>query len=171
MNNFFRIDKLALQREQIDLGNILQSAQETLFNMAASANVKVYLNLDEATPWYSDALRVKTIVTNIFSNAIKYSDLQKQNPFIKIATRINPEFCEITISDNGIGIDGEFQEKIFDLFFRATDQANGTGLGLFIVKDTIERLNGTITVTSEVGQGTTFLIRIPNQLQENVAVA
>jgi PAS domain S-box-containing protein len=171
MNNFFRVDKLALQREQIDLGNILQSAQETLINMAASANVKVYLNLDEAMPWYSDALRVKTIVTNIFSNAIKYSDLQKQNPFIKIATRINPEFCEITIADNGIGIEGEFQEKIFDLFFRATDQANGTGLGLFIVKDTIERLNGTITVTSAVGQGTTFLIRIPNQLQENVAVA
>ncbi|HTF18256.1 MAG TPA: PAS domain-containing sensor histidine kinase [Chryseolinea sp.] len=170
MNNFFRIEKLALQREQIDLGSMLQDAQDSLMNMAA-ANVKVYVNLDDRMPWYSDALRVKTIVTNIFSNAIKYQDLQKQNPFIKIATRINPEFCEITIADNGIGIEEEFQQKIFDLFFRATDQANGTGLGLFIVRDTIQRLNGTITVKSVAGQGTTFFIRIPNQLQLNVAVA
>jgi PAS domain S-box-containing protein len=170
MNNFFRIEKLALQREQINLGTILQDAQESLMNLAVSTNVKVHLKLDEGMPWYSDTLRVKTIVSNIFSNAIKYQDLQKQNPFVKIATRVNPEFCEITIADNGIGIEEEYQEKIFDLFFRATDQSNGTGLGLFIVRDTIQRLNGTISVKSVVGQGTTFFIRIPNQLQQDVAV-
>ena len=170
MNNFFRIEKLALQREQINLSNILQDAQESLMNLAASTNVKVQMHLDEGMPWYSDTLRVKTIVTNIFSNAIKYQDLQKQNPFVKIATRVNPEFCEITIADNGIGIEEEYQEKVFDLFFRATDQSNGTGLGLFIVRDTIQRLNGTISVKSVVGQGTTFFIRIPNQLQQDVAV-
>lgn len=171
MNNFFRIEKLALQRERIDLAYILQDVQQSLINMAVASKVKVYVNLDEGTPWYSDALRVKTIVTNIFSNAIKYQDLQKQNPFIKIATRITPEFCEISIADNGIGIEEEFQKKIFDLFFRATDQANGTGLGLFIVSDTIQRLNGSIELRSVVGKGTTFFIRIPNLLLQNVAVA
>lgn len=171
MNNFFRIDKLALQRELIDVATILRDVQESLINLVLDSKIKVYVNLDENTPWYSDTLRVKTIVTNIFSNAIKYQDLQKQNPFIKIATRITPELCEISISDNGIGIEEEFQTKIFDLFFRATDQANGTGLGLFIVRDTVQRLNGSIEVQSEVGKGTTFLIRIPNQLHQNVAVA
>lgn len=171
MNNFFRNEKLALQRERIDFRDMLQQVQETLINLASKTNIQVLVNLDDSTPWYSDALRVKTIITNIFSNAIKYQDLQKQNPFIKIATRITPEFCEISIADNGIGIEEAYQGKIFDLFFRATDQANGTGLGLFIVRDTIERLNGSISVDSVVGKGTTFFIRIPNQLHENVAVA
>ncbi|MEJ1238847.1 PAS domain-containing sensor histidine kinase [Chryseolinea sp. T2] len=171
MNNFFRNEKLALQRERIDFRDMLQQVQESLINVASTTNIDVLVNHDESLPWYSDSIRVKTIVNNIFSNAIKYQDLQKQNPFIKIATRITPEFCEISIADNGIGIEEEFQDRIFDLFFRATDQANGTGLGLFIVRDTIQRLNGSITVDSVVGKGTTFFIRIPNQLHQNVAVA
>jgi len=171
MNNFFRIDKLAVQCDQINFAFMLQSVQESLMNMVVASKVKVYVNLDEGMPWYSDSLRIKTIVTNIFSNAIKYQDLQKENPFIKIATRITPEFCEISISDNGIGIDADSQRKIFDLFFRATDQANGTGLGLYIVRDTIQRLNGSIEVQSTVGKGTTFFIRIPNMLLQDVAVA
>jgi len=113
---------------------------------------------------------VKTVITNIFSNAIKYQDLQKQNPFIKIATHVDHEFCDIRIEDNGIGIDPEYKEKIFDLFFRATDQSQGTGLGLFIVKDTIDRLKGSIEVRSKKGEGTTFQIRIPNQLQQSIEV-
>lgn len=170
MNNFFRVEKLALQRDRIDLRTMLHDTQELLMNVMPS-KVKVLVSLDEATPWYSDTLRVKTIITNIFSNAIKYQDLQKQNPFVKIATRVTPEYCEISISDNGIGIEEEFQDKIFDLFFRATDKANGTGLGLFIVRDTIQRLNGSIEVKSVPGHGTTFFIKIPNQLHEGVAVA
>ncbi|WP_333820133.1 sensor histidine kinase [Ohtaekwangia sp.] len=90
----------------------------------------------------SDRVRVQTIVTNILSNAIKYMDLQKQNPFIKIATQITEEVCDIRVEDNGTGISPAYQEKIFDLFFRASDQAQGTGHGLFIVKDTIDWLKG-----------------------------
>lgn len=171
MNNFFRNEKLALQRERIDFKDMLQQVQETLINLASKTNIQVFVNLDDSIPWYSDALRVKTIIANIFSNAIKYQDLQKQNPFIKIATRITPEFCEISVADNGIGIEEAYQGKIFDLFFRATDQSHGTGLGLFIVRDTIERLNGSISVDSVVGKGTTFFIKIPNQLHENAEVA
>ncbi|HTE33074.1 MAG TPA: PAS domain-containing sensor histidine kinase [Chryseolinea sp.] len=165
MNNFFRIEKLALQREQIDLRHIMEEAQENLRNFLNGEKVKVQLQIDSRIEWYSDPLRVKTIITNIFSNAIKYQDMRKSDPFIKIATRLSPEHCDITIEDNGIGIATDVQAKIFDLFFRGTDQSQGTGLGLFIVKDTIERLKGSIKVKSAVGKGTTFFIRIPNQLQ------
>ena len=170
MNNFFRVEKLALQRERIDLDQLLQDEQENLKNLVHGEGVKIHLQLDDAIDWYSDPMRVKTIVTNIFSNAIKYQDLQKQDRFIKIATDVTPEFCELRIEDNGIGIEPEFQGKIFDQFFRATDQAQGTGLGLFIVKDTIERLKGSIEVKSKYGKGTTFLVRIPNQLNQPIEV-
>ncbi len=171
MNNFFRIEKLALQRELIDLESILRDVQENLKNFMHGDKIKFYLQLDNGIDWFSDSLRVKTIITNIFSNAIKYQDLQKQNAFIKIVTHVTDDYCDIVVEDNGIGIETEFQEKIFDLFFRATDQSQGTGLGLYIVKDTIERLKGTIEVRSVVGKGTTFLIRIPNQLHQPEVVA
>ena len=170
MNNFFRNEKLALQRGKIDLEGLLKEEQENLKNLAHREKVNVLFEVDNSIEWYSDPIRVKTIVTNIFSNAIKYQDLQKQNPFIKIASHINEEFCEISIEDNGIGIEPELQDKIFDLFFRATDQSHGTGLGLFIVKDTIERLKGSIEVKSRHGKGTTFFIRIPNQLHQPIEV-
>jgi signal transduction histidine kinase len=74
------------------------------------------------------------------------------------------------LEDNGIGVEFQYQEKIFDLFFRATDQSQGTGLGLFIVKDTVEKLKGRIEVESEPGRGTTFTIEIPNQIFRPVTV-
>jgi signal transduction histidine kinase len=170
MNNFFRNEKLALKRDRIDVEQLLAEEQENLKNLAHGDKIKVLFEVDNSTEWYSDPIRVKTIVANIFSNAIKYQDLQKQNPFIKIAAHVTEEFCDLSIEDNGIGIEPEFQDKIFDLFFRATDQSQGTGLGLFIVKDTVERLRGSIKVKSRFGKGTTFFVRIPNQLKQPVEV-
>jgi PAS domain S-box-containing protein len=168
MNDFFRNDKLALQREIIDIRTLLRDEIENLTNFRQADHIKVTLDVNGNTDFYSDAIRVKTIVTNILSNAIKYSDIKKSQPFIKIIVRLSEEFCDIRIDDNGIGIDQKYRDKIFDLFFRATDRSQGTGIGLFIVKDTIEKLKGTITVNSTLSQGTSFLIRIPNQIHQPV---
>jgi PAS domain S-box-containing protein len=164
MNNFYRNEKLALQREPIDLEKLLSEEVENLKNVYPDRYVNIVWNIAGDVELLSDKVRVQTIVTNILSNAIKYMDLQKQNPFVKIAALITEEVCDLRIEDNGIGIAQAYLDKIFDLFFRATDQGQGTGLGLFIVKDTIERLKGTIEVQSKVGEGTIFRIQIPNQL-------
>ena len=66
------------------------------------------------------------------------------------------------ISDNGSGIKAEFLDRIFEMFYRAKEDSPGTGLGLYIVKETVEKLNGRITVSSNIGQGTTFTITLPN---------
>jgi hypothetical protein len=164
MNNFFRNEKLALQREKIDLKQLILDEVDDLKNLYYENRVEVKIEVEEQTELFSDRVRIKTILTNILSNGIKYRDLQKQNPFIKIAAKVTDDFCDIRFDDNGIGIASEHHQKIFDLFFRATDQSQGSGLGLFIVKDTIERLKGEIKVTSKEGEGTQFRIRIPNQL-------
>ena len=83
---------------------------------------------------------------------------------------ISAEFCDLSIVDNGIGIASEYHEKIFDLFFRATDRSKGTGLGLFIVKDTIEKLRGKIEVNSILGEGTTFTMQLPNKISQPLEV-
>lgn len=166
MNNFFRNEKLALQRERISMRTLIHDEINDLRNLYHADKVKIEVEVDEVSDFFSDVVRVKTVFTNILTNAIKYADPEKADPFIKVTAKVGSELCEITVTDNGIGIDTEHLEKIFDLFHRATSMAHGTGIGLFIVKDTIERLNGKIEVQSEIGKGTTFKMNIPNQLYQ-----
>jgi len=166
MNNFFRNEKLALQRERISVRSLIQDEINDMKNLYHADKVAIEVKVEEVSDFFSDMVRVKTVFTNILTNAIKYADPGKNDPFIKVTAKVGAEFCEIAVADNGIGIDTEHLEKIFDLFHRATSAAQGTGIGLFIVKDTIERLQGTIEVQSEIGRGTTFRIQIPNQLYQ-----
>lgn len=163
MNNFFRNEKLALQCNKIDFQELLNTEIENVSALRETKKVDIGFNIEGDLDFYSDEIRIKTIVTNLLSNAIKYSDPKKKKPFVRISVLIDEDFCEIRIEDNGIGIDSRYKEQIFELFFRATDREQGTGIGLFIVKDTIQRLKGTIEVVSVLNEGTTFLIRIPNQ--------
>jgi len=170
MNVFFRQDKLALQREKIDLRNLLAEEIEGFSNLFERKSIDINFEIEGNVDFMSDAFRIRTIVTNLLSNSIKYSDPKKKKSFIRILVLLNEDFCEIRIIDNGIGIDPQYHNKIFELFFRATNHSQGTGIGLFIVKDTIQKLKGTIDLKSTLNEGTTFLIQIPNQIYQPVAV-
>ncbi|MDR6845689.1 HAMP domain-containing sensor histidine kinase [Flavobacterium granuli] len=109
----------------------------------------------------SDSLRLKIILNNLLSNAIKYLDESKKEMTISIRTYNSGVFHKIEIEDNGIGIQDEYKDHIFDMFF-AINKNKGSGLGLYIVKETLEKLNGTIAVFSESNVGSKFTITIPN---------
>ncbi len=108
----------------------------------------------------SDGLRLKIIINNLLSNAIKYADENKAETNISIKTYNHDEFHKIEIEDNGIGIKKEFQNQIFDMFF-VTNNNKGSGLGLYIVKEAIEILKGSIIVNSESNIGSKFTVTIP----------
>lgn len=163
MNDFFRNDKMEVQRERIDMTRLFQDELDDLRNLFQVGTLQVNLQVNKQAEFYSDLVRVKTIVTNMLTNAIKYADKDKTEPYVHVTVNVTETSCLIEVEDNGIGIESEYQPKIFDLFFRATSQSHGTGLGLFIVKDTIQRLKGSITVESTPGLGTTFRVVIPNQ--------
>ncbi|MBA4058174.1 MAG: hypothetical protein C0490_25890 [Marivirga sp.] len=99
------------------------------------------------------------------SNAIKYYDKNKPDPFLRVLIEVNSEKVHMEFEDNGIGIDNEYLNKVFDMFFRATQNNEGAGLGLYIVQEAVEKLKGTITIKSEIYKGTTFVIDIPNTMQ------
>ena len=109
---------------------------------------------------YTDGLRLKIILNNLVSNAIKYSDKQKNSKFIKIKTAKVDNHLKIEVADNGIGIKEDALDKVFDMFF-ATNTNLGSGLGLYITKEAVENLNGMISVNSIIDKGTTFLVTIP----------
>jgi signal transduction histidine kinase len=109
----------------------------------------------------SDGLRLKIIISNLLSNAIKYADTNKEEMFISIKTYKHDSFTKIEIADNGIGIRSDFKDRIFEMYF-GTNKNKGSGLGLYIVKEAVENIKGSISLISESNIGSTFTLTIPN---------
>ena len=109
------------------------------------------------------------MLANLISNAFKYSKQGKGNAFIKITATILEAGVEISIQDNGSGIDRQYLPKIFDMFFQANEKSEGSGLGLYIVKETLEKIHGQIQVQSEFGKGTEFVVTLPMELNDIVS--
>lgn len=109
----------------------------------------------------SDRARLKVVLHNLISNGIKYADKNKESNWIRMECIPNGQYWKVLITDNGIGIREEYLDKIFNMYFRATDMSKGSGLGLFIVKETLTKIGGKIKVQSCFGEQTTFELLIP----------
>jgi signal transduction histidine kinase len=129
--------------------------------MKNAEGIRYEVQIDEQQTFYTDRLRLSTILKNLISNAIKYHKKEEADRFVKIVGYSDQENLHLSIRDNGIGIDPAYHQKIFEMFFRLSGK-DGSGIGLYIVKDAIEMLQGTIEVQSEKGAGTTFNITLKN---------
>ena len=119
------------------------------------------LNINQPHPFKGDSFRLEVILGNLISNAIKYQKDNETHKVVDISIDVTPFSAEISITDNGLGILNEHLEKIFTQFFK-TKNNKGSGLGLFIVKEALNKIDGKISVKSSLNQGTTFKITIPN---------
>ena len=134
------------------------------YNATNTENLEIKAKIYQPVALKTDATRVRIILNNIISNAIKYRSFHKDNSFIDIEIHVNEKEAVISIEDNGEGIEESKLPHIFDMFYRATEKSVGSGLGLYIVKKVADKLNAKIDVTSEELEGTTFKITIPNSL-------
>lgn len=148
--------------EKIEIRKLLLDNLERMQYMPGASQITKHINIEEQCPLYSDKYRISVIFNNIISNAIKYYDEYKEKPFLRISIEVNAEKAHIEFEDNGIGIDKEYLNKVFDMFFRATPNNDGAGLGLYIVQEAADKLKGTVVIKSHIGKGTTFIIDIPN---------
>ncbi len=151
-----------LHIEKIDISKLLSDNLERMQFTPGSDQITKKVDIREHCPLYSDRYRISVIFNNIISNAIKYYDKFKQEPYLRILIDIKPDNVHMEFEDNGIGIDREYLNKVFDMFFRATQNNEGAGLGLYIVQEALEKLKGTITIKSELHKGTIFIIDVPN---------
>lgn len=129
--------------------------------------IKKEVFIDGDSRFYSDRYRLSLILNNLISNAVKYSDPAKETSFLNISIHLDSEKASLTFRDNGIGIEKSYIEKVFNMFFRATETNEGAGLGLYIVKEAVEKLCGTITLESQPGKGTVFNIELPNLVHQD----
>jgi PAS domain S-box-containing protein len=152
-----------LNYEKIDLKKLVADVIAELNYMPEARDVKVVLDIDNHD-FYSDRLRMKEILRNLISNGFKYHNPYADNKNIRIASRIDYNKASIMYQDNGSGIEKMIMPKIFDMFYKGSDKSNSSGLGLYIVKQAVDKLKGTIEVESSVGTGTRFSIDIPNHI-------
>jgi hypothetical protein len=149
---------------EVDLSYLIHHSSEQLKYLPGYNEIKIHTNLNGHAALYSDSYRLSVILANLISNSIKYRDEHKPNQFIEITANITPTYLMLIIRDNGIGIHADYLRNVFNMFYRATDRSQGAGLGLYIVKEMVEKLSGTILINSEYGQETLISITIPNKL-------
>ncbi|WP_166923391.1 sensor histidine kinase [Flavobacterium poyangense] len=161
--DYSRNSRMEVAIEKINFAAILNDVTQNLkFIGDNNRMVDFKIEITGQKVIYSDKNRLITIFNNLVSNAIRYQNPKTETPFVRIKVDTTQTETRIEIQDNGIGIDKEFQTKIFNMFYRVSHKSVGSGLGLYIVKEAVSKLNGEINVQSEIGIGTTFTIKIPN---------
>jgi signal transduction histidine kinase len=160
--DYSRNKRLAVQLEKIKLKELCTEILENLKFMEEFQKVNIDLSPLEQQVVTADKSRLKIVLNNLLSNAIKFQKkVKEENSFIKISSVSVDHSVVIEIVDNGQGIRPELQPRIFEMFFRGTESEKGSGLGLYIAKEAVEKMNGDITVQSDYGKGTTFKLRLP----------
>lgn len=157
-----------LQPEPIDLEAVVRASGEAIQHQIAEADgqLEVSTNLPE---FVSDRFSIEQIMGNLFDNAVKYRDPNRPLKLAVKAFPLNRLKIGIDVIDNGRGIAPEDHERIFDLFRRSgTQDKAGEGIGLAQVRSLVRNMGGEIRVRSELGKGTTFMIRLPADLSQFV---
>lgn len=142
----------------VEINNSISS----YFNASNTKNLDIRVRVIQPVSFVSDITRVRIILNNLISNAIKYRDATKPMSIIEIDVEVNSTEAKIVVEDNGEGIIEGKLGSIFDMFFRATEKSEGSGLGLYIVKNVVDKLNAEIKVESQELEGSTFTVIIPN---------
>lgn len=155
--------KLGFDPRPVDASTLLASVVHGLGDRAARVRIQV----PEPVPTFvADPNRVGQILTNLLENALKFSPVETS---VRLGAAVEPgdarELVRFDVTDEGVGIAPEDLEAIFDRFHQteaaSTREAEGTGLGLYITRKLVEAMEGTISVASEVGRGSTFTVRLP----------
>ena len=172
-------DEVVLEEIPFNLNSISEEILGVIEHMAAEQNIRIIWEEKEVTHWnlIGSPVHVKRILMNILSNAVKYN---KENGYVYISCREIPSkqtamtTLEFVCRDTGIGMTEAFQKRIFEPFAQehagSRTKFAGTGLGMPITKKLVEKMGGTISFESKEGTGTTFVIRIPFQIDADMKV-
>lgn len=159
---YSRNSRLTVKKDPINIKQQVESAREDLKHMELAEDVELITSYNIPTPVFSDESRLQSVLKNLLSNAVKYHNPDKEKSWVKVDVSADSKRIYIQISDNGNGIGEKSLPHVFDMFYRASEKSSGSGLGLYIVKETVQKMGGSIHVTSIENEGTTFDLTLPN---------
>ena len=149
---------------EVNFMNEINYSFANFYHVSDTKNLEITTKVFQRVPFTSDVTRIRIILNNLISNAIKYRSYDRSCSFIHIDVQVGSTEAVFTIEDNGEGIPKSKQPNIFDMFVRASENSEGSGLGLYIVKNVLEKLKGSVKLESEENVGTKFVVSIPNSL-------
>ena len=158
-----QVKQHAVEITPINVSSFSDTIIESLKLVPTYGDAEVELNIDPALAINSDEKLLGSVIHNFLANAIRYRDPAKEKQEVVLNVQLENNEVVVSVRDNGLGIPDEIQHRVFDMFYRGTNQSGGSGLGLYIVKKAIEKLEGSLALESKEGEGTTVSARFPNQ--------
>ncbi len=159
--DYSRNTRVDLRREKMNIPEMIQSVFDDLHYMEHAADFILESTVAQSVPYYHDETRLRIVLRNLLSNALRYGFKDEGEKKLVISGEVTEEELQLTFRDFGPGIGQEHRENIFKMFYRAHENSEGTGLGLYIVKETLEKMGGSISLDSSE-EGTIFTIHVPN---------
>ncbi|MEO1448076.1 MAG: PAS domain S-box protein, partial [Bacteroidota bacterium] len=156
-----RINKSEVSPAPVELENFVVEIIQGLHHQAKAQNIDFQIDIEPGYTFLSDTKLLQSILGNLITNAINYHDREKTAQFVRISAEQAHNETVIKVVDNGTGIAHRMQHRVFEMFYRGSNRSKGSGLGLYIVKTSMEKLKGRIQLQSESGQGTTFTLFLP----------
>jgi signal transduction histidine kinase len=158
-----------LKPERVNLQELLEATAASIYHQVSDAGGEVSISVGAARGLITDRFSIEQIFGNLFDNAVKYKHPDRPLTLSVKAQPFGRGMVKIEVADNGRGIAPEDHERVFELFRRSGVQDKpGEGIGLAHVRSLVRNLGGEITVTSTLGGGTTFVIRLPTDLSQYV---
>jgi signal transduction histidine kinase len=159
--HYSRNARMDLSIDTVNLHELLNDIVDH-HHLPNQKKVQINVSIKAPLPLLTDKTRLMLILNNIISNSVRYSNPKTPQPYVNIEINVSSRHADFVISDNGQGISDSIRPHVFEMFYRGNRDSVGSGLGLYIVKEAVEKLHGTITMQSQVDEGTTFAISIPN---------
>lgn len=162
MLSYSRASRLDLKKEAINFPELIDEVVKDLKYLDGFSAFKINESYSGGIEKVrTDKLRLSIVFSNIISNAFKYRNIKAEESHLNIDVSYKYQKLKISFDDNGIGIAKKYLNSVFDMFFRATEKSEGSGLGMYIVKQAIDKLNGTVTIESKLNTGTRIEIELP----------
>lgn len=160
---YYSLKRGDINIEDVDFTTLLNEVTAIHKINAELKNITITTSVRQDETFRNDRIILQLIINNLLSNALKYQQINEPDKFVRISITVEKGQAVIEVEDNGIGIDEQHLDNIFKMFFRATKESTGAGFGLYNVKDALDKLQGTIGVTSKLNAGTKFIATIPSK--------
>lgn len=163
LRDYYLLRRGELLLADIDFNEVGQKIREFYQISVEKSRIDLRVEVNQNANFKSDLSLIELILHNLLSNAFKYQNEAEENQFIEVSISVSKGFVTIVVKDNGIGIPADAKDEVFKLFYRASNQSQGMGFGLYNVRSALIKIQGTIQIESELGKGTQFTVHIPSK--------
>ncbi|MEM9987860.1 MAG: HAMP domain-containing sensor histidine kinase, partial [Bacteroidota bacterium] len=164
-----RINDANFKPEAVNLKQLVDETFESLKGVYDPDSIQLKSQIGHKSLINTDPHLLKSILQNLISNGINFANHEVEEPFVQVSTRTTPDKLYIEIQDNGVGIPDRVQPKVFEMFYRGHNQSEGSGLGLYVVKNAAKKIGAEIDFESSEGKGSTFTLTLPLKVQAPIS--